>query len=126
MPVTGVEPVQDYLPRDFKSRASAYSATPAWPTHRCYYITLLILCQVFFEKFQIIISTFILIYLFVLLDFPFFIYFLSFSSVYCSSSLPCHPSFFHTDIQHKNPSFPYYMRMTGSVFLFYRFLLFYR
>ena len=29
VPVTGVEPVRDIIPRDFKSRASADSATPA-------------------------------------------------------------------------------------------------
>ena len=31
VPETGVEPVRDKLPRDFKSRASANSATPAYP-----------------------------------------------------------------------------------------------
>ena len=29
VPETGVEPVRESIPRDFKSRASAYSAIPA-------------------------------------------------------------------------------------------------
>ena len=29
VPETGLEPVQDLIPRDFKSLASTYSATPA-------------------------------------------------------------------------------------------------
>ncbi len=29
VPETGLEPVQDIIPRDFKSLASTYSATPA-------------------------------------------------------------------------------------------------
>ena len=29
VPETGIEPVRDIIPRDFKSLASAYSATPA-------------------------------------------------------------------------------------------------
>ena len=51
VPVIGVEPIRDYLPRDFKSRASAYSATPASNTTR-YNITLKRKAQVVFKKIK--------------------------------------------------------------------------
>ena len=55
VPEAGVEPVREKISRDFKSRASANSAIPAFATVcsytlPIYYITRYIKCQAFFMK----------------------------------------------------------------------------
>ena len=56
VPEAGVEPVREKISRDFKSRASANSAIPAFATVcsytlPIYYITRYMKCQVFFQIF---------------------------------------------------------------------------